>query len=334
MTRIRIGVIGLKFGHYHVQTLANMPEFELVSVASREADYPGGVDEYAARYGVRPYTDGMEMLAHEQLEAVSLCISPRRREPLLVHASKHNIALFVEKPWAASLAQAQQFDSFCRDNSAPVMVGFSFRFHPALVKLRELIDTQLGMPLASSGEYVFDWLPDPNHWLWDPQNGGGFFNENSCHLFDSICHLLGEPISVTAEANIVHGSPSPEIAVINLRFENGAIAAIMVGGLGASALSTFPRINILTVHGQAVLHGHEHMWTGLTYAVRGNPAANHLDIHPEVLGATRYSAAFQHFAACIREKISPSASVMHGIRSVAIAQAIYESALSGRKVHL
>ena len=35
MDKIRIGVIGLRFGQWHVRTLANMPEAQLVAIADR-----------------------------------------------------------------------------------------------------------------------------------------------------------------------------------------------------------------------------------------------------------------------------------------------------------
>jgi predicted dehydrogenase len=334
MTKIRIGVVGLKFGHYLVQTLATMSDVQLVAVASRADDYPEGMDSYAAQYGVHAYTDGLQMLEQESLDAVCLSISPRRREPLLRFAAENNIALFVEKPWAANQEQARHFAKICQEQNARVMVGFSFRFHEALVKLRQLIDGELGAPWALNGEYVFDWLPDATHWLWDSENGGGFFNENSCHLFDSICYLLGEPVSVTAHTATFRASPSAEIATITIVFENGASASVMVGCLGAGALHDFPRLSMVTEHGQAQLQGKDHIWTQLTYALRGSESVLRFDTAPESIARTRYTAALQHFVDCVRTGTAPSATIQDGIRAVAIAEAVYESARSGQKVHL
>ena len=49
-----------------------------------------------------------------------------------VHAQaavRRGVALFVEKPWAATVEQAERLAALCGDSRAPVMTAFSFRFH-------------------------------------------------------------------------------------------------------------------------------------------------------------------------------------------------------------
>jgi predicted dehydrogenase len=326
---VRIGVIGLKFGYFHVQTLLTMPDVELVAVADRSADA-----SYVSRYGVKSYKDGLELLQQEKLDAVSICISPKQREPLIEYAATNNIAMFIEKPFATTLKKARALKTICDKHDATVMVGFSFRYHTPIVRLRELMDKSLGAAWLLNGEYMFDWLPPTTAWLWDKENGNGFFNENSCHLFDAVCYLLGEPVSVMAEGSNKKGSPSEEIAAITIKFESGAIAALTVGALATGAFNNFPRINVITEHGQAQLQGREHMWEALTWATHGNSETQTLHAPPESLNTTRYTKAFQHLAECIKNKTKPSATIQDGMRSVALAEAVYTSIQTGQKVQV
>ena len=140
MDQIRIGVIGLGFGHQHVRTLANMEEAQLVAMADMNPQIAGGLEAYAAKYGAKAYLDGIEMMEQESLDAVSICTSPKYRAPLIEHAAQKGIPMIVEKPWATNLAHAQQLAGICRKHDATVMTAFSFRFHPAIIKLRELMD--------------------------------------------------------------------------------------------------------------------------------------------------------------------------------------------------
>jgi myo-inositol 2-dehydrogenase/D-chiro-inositol 1-dehydrogenase len=337
MEKLRIGVIGLKFGRQHVRTLANMDDAQLVAVADRNPvlhGAPGGLEVYAASYGARAYHDGIDMIEREELDAVSLCVSPRGRAPLIVAAADAGLPMFVEKPWASDLEHARQLARLCRDHEATVMVAFSFRFHPAIVRLRALIDGELGSPWLLNGEYVFNWVPPAGHWLWDPGNGNGFFNENSCHLFDALCYLLGDPVSVMAEATNPMGAPSEHAAAIALRFADGAIAALTVGGIGAGAFREFPRIDLVAAHGQARLSGREHIWDRLSWATREGDAVHQVIRPPEALGSTRYTHAFQHFFECIRAGVQPSVGVEDGVKTVALAMAVYESARTGNKVNI
>jgi predicted dehydrogenase len=326
---LRMGVIGLKFGYFHVQTLLTMSDIELVAVADRSAD-----TTYVARYGVKIYKDGLELLQSEKLDAVSICTSPKHREPLIDYAAKNNIAMFIEKPLTSNLERARAIKAICDNYNATVMVGFSFRFHTAIVQLRELMDNSLGTAWLLSGEYMFDWLPPANAWVWDKDNGNGFFNENSCHLFDAVCYLLGEPVSVMAEGGNKKGSPSEEIVAITIKFESGALAALTVGALATGAFHNFPRINLITEHGQAQLIGREHMWESLSWATRGNHETQTLVAPPETLNTTRYTKAFQHLAGCVKNKTQPTATLQDGIRSVALAEAVYKSIRTGQKVQV
>lgn len=331
MNKIKIGVVGLGFGHHHVTTLANMPQAELVAVADLDADK---LQRYAAQYGMRTYQDAIEMMQTETLDAISICTSPKWREPIIRHAAENDIALFVEKPWASDPDHAAHLASLCQPHQATVMVGFSFRYLPAIQKLKNLLADGLGAPRIANAEYIFDWLPDADNWLWNPANGNGFFNENSCHLLDALCYLMGNPVSVFAEGGNFHGSPSEEVASVVIRFANGASASLMIGCLGVGTFTDYPRLNLISANGQAHLHGSDHMWQSLTWAKRGDDHLRRLETIPEQLAVTRYHAALAHFIDCVQHGNTPSATIEDGILAVRLASAIYESIRTGQKVSL
>ena len=332
MNRIRIGVIGLSFGQHHVRTIANMAEADLVAVADRNPNLSGGLDAFADQYGAKAYRDGLEMMAQERLDAVSICTAPWGREALIRCAAQNDIPMLIEKPWATNIDHANRLAALCNDHNATVMTAFSFRYHPAIVKLRTLMDNELGQGLLLNGEYLFSWVPPAESWLWDAENGGGFINENSCHLFDAICYLLGEPVSVMAELSNPLDAPGANAAAVTIRFANGAIAALTLGGIGTSPFRRFPRLDVVTVNGQANLMGSEHVWTHLEWATRAGDSVHQFTASPEALGRTRYTDAFAHFFECIRTGQQPSVGVADGQRAVLLAMAVYESAQSGRKV--
>lgn len=334
MDKIRIGVVGLRFGRQLVRTLANMESAQIVALADRSFDLPGGLYDYAAHYGAGAYLDGIEMMRSEELDAVVISTSPRTRAELIRHALGEGLAMFIEKPWATNLEHAKELAELCRGSSAPVMTAFSFRYHPAIVRLATLMAGELGPGWLLNGSYVFNWQPPADYWLWDPENGGGFFNENSCHLFDAVCSLLGKPVSVMAEASTRLGAPSPNTASVTMRFKQGAIAALTIGGVGAAAQRAFPRMEVITVNGHALLSGREHVWTELEWATRSSESMRQEYRSPEGLGNTRYTDAFAHFFDCIRTGEKPATGPDEGVTTVAIAMAVYESARTGKKVRL
>lgn len=334
MQRIRIGVIGLRFGRHLVRTLANMHNAELTAIADRSADLPGGLDGYAEHYGARAYRHGEELIEREDLDAICIATAPGAREALVTAAARKGLPMFVEKPWAPDLETAHRLAAICREHNAKVMVAFSFRFHPAITKLRSLMDGELGEGWLLNGEYIFNLNPPAGGWLWNPQSGNGIFNENSGHLFDAVCYLLGKPVALTAEAINPLSTPSEHAAAVTVRFASDAVAALTIGGIGANAHRDFPRIDIITANGQARLGGREHMWERLTWAIRQDEAVHTLVQSPEALGNTRYTHAFTHFLDCVAQGKQPSVGVEDGITAVALAMAVYESARTGKKVEI
>lgn len=328
---IRFAVVGHRFGQLHVRTLAAMPGVRLVAVADRSSD---NLDAAAAHYGFKPYRDAIEMIQRETLDAVSVCISPGARRDVLAAAVDKGLALFIEKPWASNARHARQLAELVRPSSAPVMAGFSFRFHRALARLKALLDGELGQPRMLAGQYAFGWLPPPSHWTWDPDNGNGFINENSCHLFDAVCHLMGTPLRIHAEAGRFNDRPMPDAATITLSFHSGAIAALTCGGIGAPAFDDFPRIDLFAEHGQAQLRGRHHIWERLTWARHDDELTHQLTAAPEQLGTTRYTDALTHFCQCIRDGAAPSATVDDAVLSVDVAMAVAESARTHQPVTL
>ncbi len=328
---IRFAVVGHEFGRYHVRTLSQMPGVRLVAVADRRSD---DLDSAAEQYSFTAYRDAAEMLQTEALDAVVIATSPKPRLPLIELAVKKNLALFVEKPWASDLNSARHLADLSATSAAPVMVGFSFRFHPALAKLRTLINGELGVPRMLSGQYVFAGLPPTDSWIWDADNGNGFINENSCHLFDAVCHLMGTPIRVHAEAARFSGGPMDDAAVITLRFAEGGLAALTCGAIGTNACDRYPHLDLFAERGKAELIGRHHVWQKLRWATHQDDVVREFAAPPEQLGSTRYTHALKHFVSCIRQNATPTATPADGVRSVAIAMAVAESSRVGQAVDL
>lgn len=329
---IRIGVVGFGFGEHHVRTLANMGEARLVAVADDHRQEQ--LRHAGERYNFRPYSSAAEMIAAEELDALSVCVPPSARREILKAGLDAGLAMFIEKPWATDSAHARELAAMCRESEQPIMPAFSFRFHPAIVRLRTLLESDLGRPWMLQGQYVFGWLPPADHWAWAPTNGNGFVNENSCHLLDAVCSLMGRPSRVFAAAERFTGHPGEDAAAVTLSFEGGSIASLACGGIGAGAFDTFPRIDLWTENGQAELIGRDHVWQELRWATAGDTEVRHLQAAPEQLGQTRYTHALRHFLEAARSGGPPPATLDEAVLSVDVAMAVIESARTGQPIEI
>lgn len=319
---IRFGVAGLSFGQFHVQTLANLPGAKVAAVADLRQDVS---DRIADQYGAKPFYDGTEMVRSGEIDALTICLPPAFRGDILKAAVERELPLFVEKPWSTNVKHGEELARITAASKAPVMTGFSFRFHPAVEKLRKLIAGDLGPVLAAQGSYLFDFLPPAERWLWDPENGGGLFNENSCHLIDLVCDLMGTPKKVKASGGIWFDRPSEEAAAVSLDFSSGAVASLLVGGIGAAGNHDFPSLTLYCRNGEARLKGRNHTWQELEWVLRGEKESRRLSAEPEQLGRTRYSDSMELFIEVISQGKEVPSPVADGLLSVRMAEAIYAS---------
>jgi predicted dehydrogenase len=111
MERVRIGVVGAGFmGGLHARVVAESGLAHLAAVADPDAVRGG---ELAERYGATAYPSHEGMLAGERLAAVIVATPEPLHRDAVVAAAGHGAAVLVEKPIAASLADADAMIAAC-----------------------------------------------------------------------------------------------------------------------------------------------------------------------------------------------------------------------------
>lgn len=151
-------------------------------------------------------------------------------------AGKH---VYVEKPMAMSVAElAEIHRAYGERGTAQVMVGFNRRFAPAT---RKVIEHFAGVksPLVVSIRINAGFIP-ANHWIQDPQVGGGRMIGEGCHFIDLASALVGSNVKTVYA---VGSSKAEKSALLNdnlclaLTFENGSVANITYTADGSKAMA-------------------------------------------------------------------------------------------------
>jgi len=149
---------------------------------------------------------------------------PLAREALL--AGKH---VFVEKPFAASIAEAEELVDLGKKNGLITMVGHTFMFSPPVIKTKEIIDS------GELGEIFFITSSRVNLGLH--QKDVSVIWDLAPHDFSMLFYWLGEePTSVSAFGHAYVLDGIPDVAFINLAFPSGSIGNVQVSWLSPSKL--------------------------------------------------------------------------------------------------
>lgn len=151
-------------------------------------------------------------------------------------AGKH---VYVEKPMALSVAELAEIQAaYVRCGKAQVMVGFNRRFAPATQRVVEHF-ASVKSPRVVNIRVNAGFIP-ADHWIQDPQAGGGRMIGEGCHFIDLASALVGSNVKTVYAV----GSAKPEkSALLNdnlclaLSFEDGSVANITYTADGAKAMA-------------------------------------------------------------------------------------------------
>lgn len=145
--------------------------------------------------------------------------------------------LFIEKPVSDRLEGLETLEREVADRHLSTLVGCNFRFHPGLIKAKELVVSgQLGRLVslrAEFGSYLPDWHPWEdyrNSYSSRKALGGGIVLDR-IHEIDYVRWLAGEDIvAVSAMTGKLSGLEIDveDTAEILLRFRSGVIGSVHV----------------------------------------------------------------------------------------------------------
>lgn len=147
MEKLRIGYIGCGFmaQRVHLPNIAALPACELVALAELRPELGRKVQ---ARYGIpKLYQDHQAMLADPEIDAVAVSAAFGIQGTLASEALEAGKDVFMEKPMAISLAQADAILAAERVSGKRLMVGYMKRYDAGNELVKSLIDD-----FAVSGE--------------------------------------------------------------------------------------------------------------------------------------------------------------------------------------
>ena len=205
MKTIKIGIIGWGFmGRTHAHALRAMPLFypgagfraEIAGICSRRLEK---AREAAEELNVPYYTDDYrQLLAREEIDAVSVCTPNALHEEIALAALKAGKHLYIDKPLADTAQGARRIADQAEKSGVFTRMVFNNRYLPVTLRARELVDQgRIGRVLSFEGHYLHSGSIDPNKPIgWKQTLQGGVLLDLGSHVLDLITWLCGYPEAV------------------------------------------------------------------------------------------------------------------------------------------
>lgn len=332
--RLKIAV--LSFAHTHaasyVRHLLRRDDIELLSAdpdgRSAPDEGPRGAD-FAANHAIA-YVDSYEEALAWRPDAVIICSENSRHAELIVRAAEVGADILCEKPLATTMADASAAVAAARAAGVKLMMAYPVRFSPAYQELKGLVKAGALGDIVSVVGTNNGWMPTQRAWFTNPElAGGGALVDHVVHCADLLDDLLGSAVRrVHAVSNkILHGSQDLAVetgGLVTLIYDDGVIATIDCSWSQAKTAPT---------------------WGGLTLSVTGtkgsiaiDPFATHVggfDADGSVwlpFGADLDSMMLNEFISSVETGRAPQPDGDGGLRTLQIAKAAQQSAMTGQPV--
>ena len=328
MSRLKVGVIGAgAWGRNHVRTAAASSEAELVAICDTN---PEARVSLMKQYPGATVTDSAARLL-EKVEAVIVATPATSHAELGNMAIEAGVPALIEKPFALTVADAEQLAEKAEKRNVPILVGHLLEYHPVVERLKEMLGkSELGdlYYLYSQRVNLGQIRPDENAlWSFGP------------HDVSVALYLLGEmPVTLSAQGKSYLQQGIEDVVFLNLTFASGVMAHVQMSWLdphkvrrltvvGSRQMAVFddmqPREK-LTIYDKGVNRPPEYRSYGESLTIREG------DIFiPRLPNVEPLTVQFQHFIRVVRGEEKGRADQADGVRVVRVLDAATRSLAQG-----
>ena len=135
---------------------------------------------------INVYSDHLKMIEAENLDVLIIATAPKFRLPIVTDAAQKGVkAIYMEKPIANTLAEADKMISLCKENGVELSIGHQRRWNPNYVNIKNAIKNG---DLGNVTHGVSYWT-------------AGRIGANGTHFLDMINFVLDdEPVRISGAA--------------------------------------------------------------------------------------------------------------------------------------
>ena len=210
MKTLRTGVVGVgHMGINHARLYSEIPGSELAAVFDSNASHAA---EVARRFGCRAASSLEEFAG--MVDAATICTPTVTHHRIGMELLEKGLHLLVEKPIAATPAEARELSELAAAKGCVLQVGHVERFNPVL----HALESRLKNPRFLE---VTRLSPFPNRSI-----DIGVVLDLMIHDIEIILHLVRSPVESLDAVGIPVLSRGEDIANVRFRFQNGCVANV------------------------------------------------------------------------------------------------------------
>lgn len=230
--KIRIAVIGCgRIAKNHFASIQQYPnDFELVAVCDNNQQ---ALEQAKTEYQVTGYLSLTELLANEQLDAISLCTPSGIHPEQAIEVAEAGIHVISEKPMATRWKDGVDMVKACDKAGVRMFVVKQNRRNTTLQLLKRAMEEGRFGRIYMVNLNVFWTRPqeyyDTAKWRGTWELDGGAFMNQASHYVDLIDWLIGPVEKIQAmTGTLARDIEVEDTGVLNIKWRNGAMGSMNV----------------------------------------------------------------------------------------------------------
>jgi len=222
MANKRVLVVGLgNMGMSHALAYTRIPGLEVVGVCTRHIDKVKLPEALAKAKKFSSYDEALKAL---KPDIVSINTLPDTHADYAIKAMEAGAHVFVEKPLADNVANAEKVVDTARRTGKKLVVGYILRQHPSWIRFIE-IARQLGTPLVF--RMNLNQQSNGQTWEWHKRLMDSFPPIVDCgvHYVDVMCQMTkAKPVRVQAMgAHLSKEVKEYNYGILQVAFDDGSV---------------------------------------------------------------------------------------------------------------
>lgn len=321
--KIKWGVAGC--GRFMEETflpaLQTLKRSRLISVYSSNPERGRFI---ASKFGAQESFSDFDEFLKSDFEVLYIASANANHYWQIVKAAEAGKHIFCEKPVALNSKQAEEIAGICEKNNIMLMINYTYRFHPLILKAKELINKELiGKIVSISANFNIDFHPGENFRFNKELSGGGALRDLGTHLIDLFRFFNGEIVEVKGYTdNVIYTSEVEDFACAVLKFEKGGYGFLNVS---FNSRKSFNRIEIIGCDGSIAVDDF--------IGKKNIPSKLIIDLRGEKKKTFRFKSSKQIFILkalqkVILKKTKPSITAQDALINMKIMEAIEKDALN------
>lgn len=296
------------------------------------------LQKYSENFKCRPYNNYTELLKDSEFDIAVVAVVNKFAKDIIIKllASKRHV--IAEKPLGRNIEESKAIYSYAVNNSVKLKTGFNHRFHPAILKAKEIIDNkEIGDLLNIRARYGHGGRPGmEKEWRASKDLcGGGELLDQGVHIIDLIRWFGGEITEVFGKTETKFWEMNVEDNSFAILKTNANVTASFhvswTNWKNIFSFEIFGSDGYLHINGLGGSYGKETLEFGKRKKEGGVPDIQYFEFP---INDISWNNEWKEFKLSIKENREPIGNGYDGLKANEVITAIYNSNQQNRLIKI